>query len=234
MAEHVWFVPVSGGRGVGETVPVLPPQEFNVQWEFNPTATMPAPALASVESASVTQFTFPTPLSAQLRSCYGQWLWHSCAQGGVVVLGGQLAVGTVFSRKLQNYRLVPPPPPITPDLNPPTWNTVEAWVKYYVDSPARLDRIYFVINDSLGNWADPWAPSPPPPQPPPTDWLPVAALGGWRVAWTRRSSVDWIGWNSENLRATIHFPGTLNPANVGGVVIDIEWFAFRLSDQVSP
>ena len=223
MAEHVWFVPVSGGRGVGETVPVLPPQEFNVQWEFNPTATMPAPALASVESASVTQFTFPTPLSAQLRSCYGQWLWHSCAQGGVVVLGGQLAVGTVLSRFLPVW-LNPPLPGQDPVVGSPyTWNTVEAWVKYYVDSPARLQNIYFVINDSAGNWSDPWMPGGFP-----QDWLPSTVGGAWRVIYTKCSG--WTNWTDKNLRATIHFPGTTAAANVGGVVVRVEWFAFRLSN----
>jgi len=233
VAEHVWFVPVSCGRGTGESVPVLPPQEFNVQWEFLPQATQPAPALASVEAASFTHFRFPPgPPSAQLRSCYGQWLWQSCAQGGVIGYGGQLAVGTVFSRKLQTYLLIPPPPPPlppVPDPNPPTWDTVEAWVKYCVDSPARLQSIFFVINDSTGNWGDPWAPPVPPPQPPPTDWLPTTVGGAWKVAWTRKSG-NWTDWNDENLRATIHFPNSINPANVGGVVIRVEWFAFRLSN----
>jgi len=228
MADHVWFVPVSGGRGIGSTV--LPAQEFSVQWYFQRVAGGGAPALASVESSTVAQFLYPPgPPSGQLRDCYGRWVWPSCAQGGVISLGGQLAVGTVFSRKLQTYNFgQAPPPPFLPDPNPPTWNTVEAWVKFRVDTTARLSNIYFVINDSAGNWADPWMPLGLP-----QDWLSLAALGGWRVAWTRKIG-GWEGWNNENLRATIHFPGTLNPANVGGVVIDIEWFAFRLSDQVSP
>jgi hypothetical protein len=141
-----------------------------------------------------------------------------------MVLGGQLAVGTVFSRKLQTYLTLQPPPPFLPDPTAPTWNTVEAWVKFRVDTTARLRAIYFVINDSAGNWSDPWMVGGLP-----TDWVPLAALGGWRVAWTKKH-LNWDGWNDENLRATIHFPGTLNPANVGGVAIDVEWFAFRLSN----
>ena len=221
MSEHIWIVPVSCGRGTGPTtvVPPLHPKDFNVQWDFEPLMLEPGAELACLDWTSMMWFGFP-PLhpSAQLSDCFARWTWRSCAQGGVILTGGQLAVGTVFSRKLPTYGANPGVPGL-----PFQWNTVEAWVKYKVTAVGPLSAIYFVLNDSAGNWSDPWMPGGVP-----QDWLPTTAAGVWRVAWTKKIG-NWTNWTDQNLRATAHFVGTHVPANVGRVDVDIEWFAFKLS-----
>jgi hypothetical protein len=220
------------------------PKDFNVQWNFTlyPNGQTPQPDIANVRAAPVVLFIpaadppppppvrYVTP--AMLNSCNGKWMWWTCASGDParITVGGQLEVGTVLSRKLATW--VPDPnPPYGPLPQPPLlWSRVDAWVKYRVSTPAAalpLSAIFFTLNDSAGNWIDPWLPLLPPLRPP-YDWLPTTVAGAWRVIQVYKD-INWEGWHDENLRAVITFLGSTNPANTGSVTAEIEWFAFKLS-----
>jgi hypothetical protein len=101
---------------------------------------------------------------------------------------------------------------------------VEVWVKYRVSAVGPLSAINFVLNDSAGNAQYLGTPAN-------HNWLTVTAANVWQVAYVKNAAPNWSGWADENLRATVHFEGTNLIANVGRVDVDIEWFAFRLSDQ---
>jgi hypothetical protein len=221
MAEHVWFIPVTGGSGAAAgaaTFPIAPTRDLtNVQWNFSvfPVGQEPPAAVSCLSYNSITRFTMGQeamdPIPARLNDCYGSWKWRSCADNSNIVSGGQLAVGTVFSRELiaQHGDDVPVAY---------SWNTVEVFAKYRVDDKTKLDNIFLVINDSLGNFY----PNPA------TDDHPGYTSGTWRVVGTRNRN-HWQDWDSDNLRATLTFQGTTVAANVGLVTVDVEWFAFRLS-----
>jgi hypothetical protein len=148
---------------------------------------------------------------------------------------GQLAVGTVFSRYLNMFidnPLPPPEPPIIPDPvnNPLSWDRVDAWVKFRLGAANinMFDNVFFSINDN----------SVPPNvvglNSPPRDWLAnIGAPGLWFVAHAYKIAF-WEEWESTNLRAVLSIQGTSNPANVGPVSVDVEWFAFRLSVEIPP
>ena len=228
MAEHLWFVPVTGG---GPTKPtpvgaeVNTPYEFNVQWDvrnypMDPVGTaIPCVRAFPVNLiAPANQVGLPnTP--ATLRDCHGKWIWRSCTDGQAITVGGQLAVGTVLSRRL---KLFDRPGHETGAL---LWDTVEAWVKYRVSATVPLTVINFTLNDRAGLWADGWVPTP-------GNWLGSTVANAWRVIYLKKSGA-WTDWIDENLRAVLTVLGTTIPANVGLVEVDVEWFAFRLSDQVA-
>ena len=252
MAEHVWFVPVTAGWPQ-EPTPVPPgihtPWELNVQWDFTqyPTTQIPPPDVANVRVVPYTMFT-PANLPGQpntparLSGCHGSWAWRSCTDGEIITVGGQLAVGTVLSRFLPVFPLIPPAPGLDPAIGSPlTWNKVEAWVKYSIGVPpgqgVPLSAIHFTLNDATGinHWWDPWTlPPPPPPPPVPGNWLLSTTPGAWRVIYVSSLNLNWQNWDPFNLRAVLTVLGTTIPANVGRVTVSVEWFAFRLSDQVSP
>lgn len=176
-------------------------------------------AAACLNYTSITRFTMgqealpPTP--ALLNDCFGSWSWRSCADDTDIVTGGQLAVGTVFSRTLTaQYGDTPLPTYI--------WDTVEVYAKYRVDDPLKLDHIYLQINDSAGlNFPGVAA----------DDIIPYRLVPNtWKVMGVRKSGT-WDGWDDDNLRVTLSFMGTTLPANVGPVTVDVEWFAIKLGDQ---
>jgi hypothetical protein len=123
------------------------------------------------------------------------------------------------------------PPALDPVNNPASWNRVDAWVKLRLNSLNinRFGHIFFVINDSGGgpNVIGLGAP--------PRDWLtlPGLLLGQWSIfhAW---QVGNWERWESRNLRAVLSVMGTQNPINVGVTTVDMEWFAFRLSEEIPP
>jgi hypothetical protein len=216
------------------------PWELNVQWDFTqyPTTQIPPPDVANVRVVPYTMFT-PANLAGQpntparLRGCHGSWAWRSCTDGEIITVGGQLAVGTVLSRFLPVFPLIPPAPGLDPAIGAPfTWNEVEAWVKYSIGVPpgqgVPLSAIHFTLNDVTGNWIDPWGGAGP------GNWLPSTTPGAWRVIYTRVPvGYEWPGWDPFNLRAVLTVLGTTNPANVGRVTVNVEWFAFRLSEQTA-
>jgi hypothetical protein len=153
------------------------------------------------------------PSPSRLRECYARWRWRSCADDTNILNGGQLAVGTVFSRELASQNADP--------QNPTTWTQVDAWAKYRVDNTVRLDNFFFTINDSAGLFV------------PVVNNIVNTVNGVWRVVTVQKMG-DWSEWDSDNLRVTLTFQGTTNVANVGVVNVDVEWFAIRLSDEVPP
>ena len=215
MAEHLWFIPVTGGGPylphVPGSGPILRPEQFNVQWDSNfyPTNQATDPEHPFLEVEAVTQFdsgTTGTPnVPGELRNCYGQWRWDSCPDGDDMHLGGQLNVGTVFANEL---------PHPSGDI---LFNTVDIWVKLRVDTPARLDSLFLVIGEAGGLAV-------------PTVDLKGSITGGatWDVFHHSKTG-SWDGWDRANLRSTVSFLGTTNTANAGRVKVDVEWFAFRLT-----
>ena len=233
MAEHVWFVPVSCGRGTGPTtvLPPLHPKDFNVQWDFEPLLLSPLPELACLDWTSAMSFGFqPMAGAAYLGACFARWTWRSCAQSGVIITNGQLAIGTVLSRYLPDYTPVgaPNPEPALTPISRYQWLSVEAWVKMRLPNLGPVGQVYFALNDSAGNVIGLNAA--------PATWLPFIPANQWMVVEAKKSGAfaDWACWDSRNLRATLTVQGTANPANVGRVDVDVEWFAFRLSDEVPP
>jgi hypothetical protein len=95
---------------------------------------------------------------------------------------------------------------------------VDVWAKYRVDVPARLDNIFLTINDSgIFSSRGP-------------NLLPVLTPAAtWRIAY--HTCAAWTGWENSNLRVTMSFQGTTNPANIGPVRVDMEWFAIRLRGE---
>jgi hypothetical protein len=226
MAEHVWFIPVTGGSSgsdVAAAFPIAPTRDLtNVQWNFSvfPVGQEPPAAVSCLSYNSITRFTMgqegPPITPARLNDCYGSWTWRSCADDQNIITGGQLAVGTVFSRQLTVSHGDDVPPNIVY-----TWDDVEVFAKYRVSNVNRLDNIYLTINEASGTWF---------PNPVSDDWGNCVS-NTWRVVGTRKNNA-WSGWEDiENLRVTLNFQGTTNLANVGLVTVDVEWFAFRLSDQ---
>jgi len=221
MADHLWFIPATGGRGLGAYPGGMPKAiaEFNVQWDFHPFPVgEPAVEFPFIEAMTFTAVTpgsqvGPTP--AKLVECFAAWRWRSCALGGVIVTGGELMVGTVFANwlpLLNNYD----PNTLTADW----WNSVEVWAKYRVSDVTKLSTIMLSINDNLGNV-----------HPVTVQNIGLTVSGQWRVVHGL-----WLGpWPftsaRTNLRGVLTFQGTLLPANVGVVEVDVEWFAFRLRDQ---
>jgi len=235
MADHLWFAPVAGGGAPQHTIQSVYNEfefepEINVQWTFSAYPTSTGAAEACVRPGTVTSFSHasgpsPSVEPAKLTSCDGKWQWRSCADDQSVTVGGQLSVGTVFSRELANYiHGVYPAIVASPNY---TWDTVEAWVKFQVSSITTISGIYFVINDRAGNTIGLGVA--------PVDWLaglPVAAN-----TWTVIKAFKWGGWtewDDDNLRATLSILGTDQRANVGDIRVHVEWFAFRLSDDELP
>jgi len=231
MADHLWFIPATGGGPNGPLLtsspPLNVPQEFNVQWNFSGWPTEPAADQACLAAFPSVVFT-PNVLSfepSRLADCHARWSWRSCSNGQHVTVGGQLAVGTVFSRLLNLYTDAQPPN----HSGAATWNTVEAWVKFRlsVANVNVFDAVYFSLNDRSGNYIGLNAPAHPPP-PPVRDWRTLAGPNSWFVAYAYNIG-NWASWTSENLRATLTVLGTSNPAFVGVSIVDVEWFAIRLS-----
>lgn len=225
MADQLWFIPVSSGSAPGlamATFPIAPTRDLtNVQWMFSvyPVTQEPPAEVSCLSYNSYTAFTMGTGsgenAKSELRECYASWRWRSCTDDTNILNGGQLAGGTVFAREL-------------PIDNDPTqvffgWNIVDVWAKYRVDVPARLDNVFLSINDRGGNNA--LTP----------DLQPVTPAGTWRVA-TLSFGPDWPGWDdpATNMRVVMSFQGTTNPANVGVVNVDMEWFAIRLREEFAP
>lgn len=240
MAEHLWFIPVTGGSSgsdVAASFPIAPTRDLtNVQWFFSvyPVGQEPPVDTACLSYSSITSFSMGQENDpgepSKLVNCYGHWAWRSCEQDNNIVTGGQLAVGTVFSRLLEIYQDgIPDPGHVGPDV----WDMVEAWVKFRINAANinMFDNVFFTINDSSA---------------PPNvvglnnmnarDWLGTIGPGGlnnWFVAYAFKVG-NWEGWESYNLRAVLSAQGTRNPANVGPVSVDVEWFAFRLSEETPP
>lgn len=219
--DHLWFIPVSSGNTLGEgaaAFPIAPTRDLtNVQWNFSvfPVTQDPPAEVSCLSYHSYTTFVMGTETGitpSELRECYASWRWRSCADDTNILNGGQLAVGTVFARQL-------PLDNSQPHTSWATWRNVEVWAKYRVDVPARLDNIYLSINDRGGNSYTPG------------DIQPVTPAATWRVAYLTLAS--WEDWDdpATNLRAVMSFQGTTNPANVGVVNVDVEWFAIRLSSE---
>jgi len=102
MAEHIWMIPVAGA-GERSDMPQGPQRDtINVQWAFDkyPTSILDVPCL---EVLARPGFTIPSQQGqAKLTTCCAQWLWWSCRDcedPPNAIIGGQLAVGTVFSRQ---------------------------------------------------------------------------------------------------------------------------------------
>jgi hypothetical protein len=248
MAEHVWFVPAAGG-GYSELRPGPPvnlirnsdQRYINVQWSFTefPYNQNPPVALPNLDATAVTRFTNIAPAAPDtLLNCFARFNWRSASDcpATKVVSGGRLTVGTVFSRYLEKYPMSAPPADPPADQVPPLagtlfqWNTVEAWAKFLVVDKARFSRITFSLNGVTGGPAGMLGTG---------NWLPNAVNGSWRVAYARypmNGGESWEGWTDRNLRAVLTFDGVDNsaPANAGQTEVWVEWFAFRLSDEVSP
>jgi hypothetical protein len=89
-----------------------------------------------------------------------------------------------------------------------------------------FDAVHFCINDRSGNFSGLGVATA-------RNWIPLAGVN-WFVAYAFRSAANpdgWNGWDSENMRATLTVLGTSVAANVGLSVVDVEWFAIRLSNQ---
>jgi len=232
---HIWFVPVTGGRGYG--LMTLDPfrrvaiEPFNVQWDFGkfPVEQSDPPVEEScVQAGGITTTIMGTEggdaydKPSKLSQCHGSWKWRSCHDDddpSNIIVGGQLAVGTVFSRFLPVFSNFPtdPVPPA-----PYTYDTVEAWVKFRISSTTALSAIYFTINDMAGNVIGLNAA--------PANWLASTAANTWRVAHAWKTA-NWEDpdWDPTNLRAMLSVQGTTTGANAGPVTVDAEWFAFRLN-----
>ena len=156
------------------------------------------------------------PLNLSLVDCFARWRWRSCADDTNILNGGQLAVGTVFAREL----------PLDNAANQSftVWTEVDAWAKYRVDVPARLDNIFLTLNDRSGVAAPATS----------GNIIGVTPASTWRVAYV--TNANWQDWDSPatNLRVVLSFQGTTNVANVGIVNVDVEWFAIRLRNEVPP
>jgi len=227
--EMLWFVPVTGGgptipHGAG-TGPIRSPASFNVQWDTDiyPESQDPEPEHPIFEVETITAFSNATgggeepDTLGMLSNCYAQFRWYSCADGdeGDITMGGQLNIGTVFARQLPTVY------PSSPGIL--RWNTVEVWAKYRVSDKTRLSWIELVLNDSApANIAGSG------------DLIGVTTDNVWNVGYAHHQDASWSGVNSSNLRATLNFLGTTDDATVGLVTVDIEWFAFRLSNQELP
>jgi len=234
--DHMWMIPVSAGGSFGPVpstwAPMVPPWEFNVQWNFQSYPAGLETAQACVAAHPAVVFTRSNAVGEpnKLNVCHGEWLWRSCTDGAHITVGGQLGVGVVFSRLLHLYSepLVPPFQPVPAGAD--TWDTVEAWVKFRLNvaNANVFDAVHFSINETttpvalfsgLGvpivrNWIAPG----------------LATAGNWFVAYAFKTG-GWNLWTSENLRAVLTVLGTSIPANVGLSVVDVEWFAIRLRTQ---
>jgi hypothetical protein len=197
-------------------------EPFNVQWDFGkfPVEQSDPPVEEScVQASAITTTILGTEGGgaadhpSKLSQCHGSWKWRSCKDDDDVVVGGQLAVGTVFSRRL-----------IATHGDSPlshTWDDVEIFAKYRVDDKNKLDNIFLTLCDSGANSF------------PGTDDWGNCVNNVWRVVGLRKDD-SWSGWDDpENLRAVLSFQGTTNAANVGKVTVDVEWFAILLSDEES-
>jgi hypothetical protein len=220
MAEHMWFIPVTGGHApmMAEAFTSRASQDLaDVQWDFSryPVFQDPTVGPPCLGYNSATIFTMgnegPPILESKLIDCYGSWAWRSCRDNNNIAVGGQLAVGTVFSRTLPLDNLLV-------HLAWTTWAEVDVWAKYRVDVPARLDNIFLTINDNAG-----LSSSGP-------NLLPgLTPAASWRIAY--HTNAAWTDWENRNLRVTMSFQGTTNPANIGPVRVDMEWFAIRLRGE---
>lgn len=222
---HVWFIPVTGGRGPGmsgiEPFRKQAVEPFNVQWNSSvyPVNQEPTAEESCVQSTGITSFVMgydiaPNDEPSRLSQCHGTWTWRSCKDGSDVVVGGQLAVGTVFSKEL---------PVLHGDTphNTYLWNIVEVFAKYRVDDKNKLDHIWLTLCDSGPNRF---------PVPPFGDDWGNAVNNQWGVAGLCKR-FNWQDWDEDNLRVVLNFQGTTSAANVGKVTCDVEWFAFRLSHE---
>jgi len=228
MADHLWFIPVSAGGSFGPVpstwAPLVPPWEFNVQWNFQVyPGSEPDTSQSCISAHPSVIFSRSTALQVPntLFNCAGEWTWRSCTNGERVTVGGQLGVGVVFSRLLNLYSNAAPPL-LTGSAS---WNKVEAWVKFRVNTLGAFDAAYFSINDAttpVPLFAGLGVPAV-------QDWLPLMVPGAWFVAYAFKTGF-WNGWTSENLRAVLTVLGTSIPANVGLSIVDVEWFAIRLSE----
>jgi hypothetical protein len=239
MADHMWFVPVTGGHEHGLEFSMRPGitgiDNTSVQWDA---AKYPSGEETEAACTSMTSLTAlamgavgPPIVESKLTDCFGTWRWRSCTDGSNITVGGQLGVGTVFSRWLNRYidNPLPPPPIIADPAGNLSWNRVDAWVKFRLNAANinMFDNVFFVINDSAGLSAGLNAA--------PRNWIGTVglAVGSWFVAhaFVSQTPQEWDDWEYENLRATLSVQGTSVPANVGPVEVNVEWFAFRLSEQ---
>lgn len=200
--------------------PMVPPWEFNVQWNFVNFPADPEAAQPCITAHPFVGFTRSNAENetAKLNECFGRWTWRSCTDGQRVTVGGQLAIGVVFGNELVvRYGDIPPALPTTH-----VWNQVEVFAKYRVDDKTKLSHIFLNLSDNLGNSYPAAALC--------DDWIPYVS-NTWRVIGTRIYNINWALWSRSNLRAVLTFLGTTNPANVGPVNVDVEWFAFRLTPE---
>jgi hypothetical protein len=209
-----------------------------VQWDFgvfpvnqDPPAEPSCLAYTSETDFDLGQENNPGDPS-ELDNCYGRWAWRSCTDGNNITVGGQVAIGTVFSRYLDMYDdlgagIIFPGPG-----NPASWDRVDAWVKFRVNAVNinRFGRIFFSINDGPAG-ANICGLNGQPPR----DWMtfPALALNAWIIVHAFKVG-NWEGWESRNLRAVLSVMGTQMPINVGWTHVDVEWFAFRLSEEIAP
>jgi hypothetical protein len=132
MADHLWFIPVSGGNADD------PSDKFiNVQWG---SGLYGAPAIAPVTAAIEAGVTFQGgggEGEAKIGPCCGKWSWTSEQSGGNMTKGSQLGVGTVFAKQL-----------VTPAY---LWSTTEFWAKFKVSDKDKLSRVWISLCDSGGN-----------------------------------------------------------------------------------
>jgi hypothetical protein len=240
MASHVWFVPAASG---GQVFPITSKQNplapnANVQWQFGafPPGLNPPVDIPCLAPDATTNFTVSAPGAAGLLdNCYATWAWKSHGCDNRITIGGELLVGTVFSRFLPTF--LPPPFPGGPNVDPGvgspyTWGVVEAWAKYRVSDQTKLSAIFFSLNGDING-----VPAGLPvgiAGTPPADWLPFTAPGQWKMAYASMGPIWGAEWAYKNLRAVLTLQGATAPgvggANVGNITVDVEYFAFRLSD----
>jgi hypothetical protein len=225
MADHLWFIPAAGGaaRGTWTGAPGPGPQTnfdptfINVQWMFMAASAFGAPPILAPIEATVVNEVLPPASPMGLLSSYASFRWVSIKPS----VGGNLEVGTVFSRLLGTWAA-------PGNDNPPPagslWNTVECWCKYRINNPAVFTKITMNMNGLVQPFPLPITLG---------DWLPFTAAGVWREAYVKYAG-PWDGFSDENLRATISFDGPTVPLGAGGLSqVDIEWFAVRLSDETT-
>lgn len=202
---------------------MVPPWEFNVPWNFQayPTgAPTTAPPCITAHPSTIVAISNSIIEPNRLLFSHGRWTWRSCTDGLRVTVGGQLGIGTVFSRILRLVNDGPTFPPGSFDY----WASVEAWAKYRVDDTARLSAIQLAIDDLNGVGPPYIALS--------GNVLGFTANNDWHTVHAASGPLGVPVHADENLRLTLTFLGTTAVASVGEVNVDVEWFAIRLRGQV--
>ncbi|MCH7472106.1 hypothetical protein IIA79_04045 [bacterium] len=221
IGTQLWFIPVAGGAP-GDNANGLPCENLrreyiNAQWVFQrwPTAQIGGATRACPEISVESNWVLSpdgTDVAVRLQDCHGSWKWTSWACDDEVQIGGQLAAGVVFARQL-------PQDNTWGSQGFERWNKVEIWCKFRLPKIVRFDSLYLSLNgpsmqSSTGNIL---------PLPPPATFENV-----WLVA---HHLIDVTEWDDDgnNLRAVLTATGTTTAGNVGLTIVDIEWFAMRLT-----